>query len=243
MQELAADYDEADAKRSTAKIQIERLEWERGEQVKLQDEATAKSSAAQSQFFSDMQELLSLRNELRSLEQEQEQRMRRREALKKSIDEAEQALTQLSEQYSSLLEQQSQREHEVQLLQTKAEELRASGEKLQQAVQKITAQQQDGQRQLTEAETREQTLKRLQQNDEGFGPGSRAILQAKEPWSKKLVGVVAELLSVEDSLVAAIETALGDGAPERGGGVVGRGGAALAADAPHDREHHGRGGY
>lgn len=212
MQELAADYDEADAKRSTAKIQIERLEWERGEQVKLQDEATAKSSAAQSQFFSDMQELLSLRNELRSLEQEQEQRMRRREALKKSIDEAEQALAQLSEQYSSLLEQQSQREHEVQLLQTKAAELRASGEKLQQAVKNITAQQQDCQRQLTEAETREQTLKRLQQNYEGFGPGSRAILQAKEPWSKNLVGVVAELLTVEDRLVAAIETALGDGA-------------------------------
>ena len=212
MQELADEFDSAESKRSAANVQIERLEWERGEQVKLQEAAQTKSTEAQSQFFSDMQELLGLRNELRSLEQEQEQRMRRRDALKKNIEEAEQAVAQLSEQYGKLLDQQAQREHELELLTTKEAQLRAAGEKLREAIKKITAQQQDCQRLLTEAETREQTLKKLQQNYEGFGPGSRAILQAKEPWRKELVGVVAELLTVNDKLVTAIETALGDGA-------------------------------
>lgn len=212
MQALADDFDAADAKRNTANAQIERLEWERGEQVKLQEAATAKSNAAQSQFFSDMQALLALRNELHALEQEQEQRMRRREALKKTIDEAEQAAAQLAEQYSRLLEQQAQREQTVKLLLDKEIKLRNECNALQQKINEITSRQQACQRQLTEAETREQTLKKLQQNYEGFGPGSRAVLQAREPWREQLVGVVAELLHVDDKLVAAIETALGDGA-------------------------------
>ena len=212
MQALADDFDAADSRRSKANAQIERLEWERGEQVKLQDEAKAKSSAAQSQFFNDMQELLSLRNELRAREQEQEQRMRRRDALKKSIDEAEQAVGLLAEQYSSLLEQQARRERGIEELRKQEARQREAVEKLQHDLKTITDKQQDCQRELTAAETREQTLKRLQQSYEGFGPGSRAILQAKESWSKELVGVVAELITVDDKLVAAIETALGDGA-------------------------------
>ena len=212
MQALADDFDAADSRRRKANAQIERLEWERGEQVKLQDEAKAKSSAAQSQFFNDMQELLSLRNELRAREQEQEQRMRRRDALKKSIDDAEQAVNVLSEQYASLLEQQARRERSIEELRKQEAKLRQTIEKLQQGLKQIHDKQQDCQRELTAAETREQTLKKLQQSYEGFGPGSRAILQAKESWSKELVGVVAELITVDDRLVAAIETALGDGA-------------------------------
>ena len=38
------------------------------------------------------------------------------------------------------------------------------------------------------------------------------MLKAQEPWREQVVGVAAELLQVEDKYVAAIETALGEGA-------------------------------
>ena len=41
--------------------------------------------------FDNMRTMVNLRNEIRRLEQEQEQRMRKRDALKKSIAEAETA--------------------------------------------------------------------------------------------------------------------------------------------------------
>ena len=62
--------------------------------------------------------------------------------------------------------------------------------------------QQQCQRQLTAAETREQSLKRLQQSYEGFGYGIKAVLKAQEPWREQVVGVAAELLQVEDKYAA-----------------------------------------
>ncbi|MCD8175646.1 MAG: chromosome segregation protein SMC, partial [Phascolarctobacterium sp.] len=52
----------------------------------------------------------------------------------------------------------------------------------------------------------------MQEGYEGFGLGSRFVLQSKEPWRVKIISVVAELIRVEDKYVAAIETALGNSA-------------------------------
>ena len=68
------------------------------------------------------------------------------------------------------------------------------------------------QRQLTNAETKAQTLRRMQASYEGFGIGIKTVLKAQAAWRQDLVGVVAELIKVEDQFVAAIETALGEGA-------------------------------
>ena len=191
----------------------ERLEQQvREQEARMQELATEFDAVAQSQFFRGMQELIKLRNELHNLEQEQEQRARRREALKKSIEEAEAADRQAQEQYSSLLEQQSQCAHGMELVRKKGEELRSAYDAGQKELQAVRSSQQQCQRQLTAAETREQSLKRLQQSYEGFSYGIKAVLKAQEPWREQVVGVAAELLQVEDKYVAAIETALGEGA-------------------------------
>lgn len=205
MQELAAEFDAVEKRHAVADGAVKQLQAQRDEQSAKLEEAKRNDEQAQSQFFSGMQELINLRNELHNLEQEQEQRARRREALKKSIEEAEEADRQAQEQYNSLLEQQSQCAHGMELVRKKGEELRSAYDAGQKELQVVRSSQQQCQRQLTAAETREQSY-------EGFSYGIKAVLKAQEPWREQVVGVAAELLQVEDKYVAAIETALGEGA-------------------------------
>ena len=212
LQVLAADFDAAEKKRAAAGSLVRELEYQRGEQVKLLEAAKKRNDELQSQFFSGMQELLALRNDLRSLEEAQEQRVRRREALKKSIEEAEAAAGQQEEEYNSLLERKAQSVHNMELLQRQGTQLRAEYDANKGSLQATMASHQQCQRQAAAADAREQALKRLQQSYEGFGYGIKAVMKAREQWSAQVVGVAAELIHVDDKYVAAIETALGEGA-------------------------------
>lgn len=212
MQSLADEFDTVDKERIKAQLLTEKLQGERDiENRRLQD-AKEQNTAAQSDFFADMQTLLKLRNELHQLEQEQEQRVRRRDALKKSIVEVEEAQEKSEEQYNGLLEKQARNAHELELLEKNYHENKQAKTDVQKRINEITTLQQECQRRLTEVETAEQSLNRLQAAYDGFGFGSRVVLKAQEPWKEQVCGVVAELISVEDKYVAAIETALGDGA-------------------------------
>ncbi len=212
LQALAADFDAAEKKRAAAGSLVGELEYQRGEQVKLLAAATKRNDELQSQFFSGMQELLALRNDLHSLEEAQEQRVRRREALKKSIEEAEAAAKQQEEEYNDLLENKAQSTHNIELLQKQGARLREEYDVNKSSLEAAMASQQQCQRQFAAAEAREQALKRLQQSYEGFGYGIKAVMKAKEQWRSQVVGVAAELIQVEDKYVAAMETALGEGA-------------------------------
>ena len=212
MQSLADEFDTVDKERIKAQLLTEKLQGERDiENRRLQD-AKEQNTAAQSDFFADMQTLLKLRNELHQLEQEQEQRVRRRDALKKSIVEVEEAQEKSEEQYNGLLEKQARNAHELELLEKNYHENKQAKTDVQKRINEITTLQQECQRRLTEVETAEQSLTRLQAAYDGFSFGSRVVLKAQEPWKEQVCGVVAELISVEDKYVAAIETALGDGA-------------------------------
>lgn len=212
MQSLADEFDTVDKERIKAQLLTEKLQGERDiENRRLQD-AKEQNTAAQSDFFADMQTLLKLRNELHQLEQEQEQRVRRRDTLKKSIVEVEEAQEKSEEQYNGLLEKQARNAHELELLEKNYHENKQAKTDVQKRINEITTLQQECQRRLTEVETAEQSLTRLQAAYDGFGFGSRVVLKAQEPWKEQVCGVVAELISVEDKYVAAIETALGDGA-------------------------------
>lgn len=53
-------------------------------------------------------------------------------------------------------------------------------------------------------------LERLQASYQGFGSGIRSVLTAKESWRSGVVGAVAEVISVPEQYILAIETALGN---------------------------------
>lgn len=212
MQKLAADFDALDKVRAAAQMNVNRLTQEREKQTAELEQAKAQTENMQSEFFSDMQELLKLRNELRSLEQEQEARVRRREALKRSIEDAEGVLADLESRYRKVLEQQAHNDNEGQLLTKEVSTLQGENSALTEQLKGIAAKQQDCQRRLTAAETREQSLQKMQASYEGFGYGIKAVLKCGEPWRKGVIGVAAELVEVAPEYVTALETALGEGA-------------------------------
>ena len=212
MQALAVEFDAVDKERAKADLSVKGLQSERDEQAQALAEAQSRSSDAQNAFFAGMQELLKLRNELRSLEQAQELRMRKRDALKKNIEEAEAALERSQGQYNKLLEAQASNGHQQELVAKSVAEITARLEELRKSLHEAATEQQQVQRQLTNAETKAQTLRRMQASYEGFGVGIKMVLKAQAAWRQDLVGVVAELIKVEDQFVAAIETALGEGA-------------------------------
>ena len=212
MAKLAQEFDAVDKERAQAALKVDKLQADRDAQAQALADVQSKSANAQNEFFAGMQALLKLRNELRNLEQAQELRMRRREALKKSIDEVEAAQERSESQYNKLLEAQASNGHQQELVEKGVTELSEQLQALQQAMQASTGQQQQVQRQLTNCETKAQTLRRMQASYEGFGYGIKAVLKAQAPWRQQLIGVVAELIKVEDRYVAALETALGEGA-------------------------------
>ena len=212
MQKLAAEFDELDKVRAAAELNVRNLISEKEAKEQALEEAKAQTANMQSDFFAGMQELLSLRNELRALEQEQEVRVRRREALKHSIEETEAVLSGLEEEYRNVLEAQSRNNNEGQLLSKEANALQAEQVELEVKLKAVLNGQQQCQRRLTAAETREQSLQKMQAAYEGFGYGIKTVLKAEEYWRENIIGVAAELLQVEDRYVTALETALGEGA-------------------------------
>ena len=212
MQSLAAEFDAVDKERAKAEFAVNKLQVERDEQAQALAEAQKQSANAQSDFFAGMQQLLQLRNELHSLEQAQELRMRKRDALKKNIEEAEAAQERSQSQYNTILEAQASNGHQQELVARTVTELDEQLNALRKALHDIATKQQQVQRELTNAETKAQTLRRMQESYEGFGYGIKAVLKAQAPWRQELIGVVAELIKVEDKYVVAIETALGEGA-------------------------------
>lgn len=212
MQKLAAEFDELDKVRAAAELNVRNLTSEKEAKEQALEEAKAQTANMQSDFFAGMQELLSLRNELRALEQEQEVRVRRREALKHSIEETEAVVSGLEEEYRNVLEAQSRNNNEGQLLSKEANSLQAEQAELEAKLKAVLNGQQQCQRRLTAAETREQSLQKMQAAYEGFGYGIKTVLKAEEYWRENIIGVAAELLQVEDRYVTALETALGEGA-------------------------------
>ncbi|MCX7970977.1 MAG: chromosome segregation protein SMC [Negativicutes bacterium] len=60
--------------------------------------------------------------------------------------------------------------------------------------------------------SRHQLLQNLQNDYEGVGRGVRMVMKADRPWRKGVLGLVGQIIRVPDSLLTAIETALGGAA-------------------------------
>lgn len=212
MAALAAEFDVVDKKRAKAEYSLQQLQREKEQYEKNLHEISQQSENLKADVFADMQSLLEARNTLRVLEQEQERRVKRREALKESITEAETVAGNVEEEYRQLLEKQSRSGHEQKRL---SDELTADGKQEEEYRRKLqTIRQQQGlcQKKLIETEARLNSLQRMQNSYEGFGYGIKNILKCNAPWRKNIIGVAAELLQTDEKYVTAIETALGESA-------------------------------
>lgn len=212
MAALAAEFDAVDKKRAKAEYSLQQLQREKEQYEKNLHEISQQSEDLKADVFADMQSLLEARNALRMLEQEQERRVKRREALKESIIETEAVAGNVEEEYRQLLEKQARSGHEQKRL---SDELKTDGkqeEEYRQTLHAIRQQQGLCQKKLIETEARLNSLQRMQTSYEGFGYGIKNILKCSAPWRGNIIGVAAELLQTDEKYVTAIETALGESA-------------------------------
>lgn len=209
---LALEFDSLENARAIAELKVKELTKARDEQAQSLASIQSKSADEQSTFFVSMQELLKLRNDLHALEQQQEQRARQRDALKQNIEECESILSGLESQFQDILEQVNRKDNELDTTRKQFAKLQQEVLEQEKELRNLSQKQQECQRRLMAAETRAQTLRKLQQAYEGFGAGIRIVLKSQEPWRANIVGVAAELIQVPEQYVAALETALGEGA-------------------------------
>ena len=86
METLAKEFDVLEAKRDEAAEQVTNLEQQQQERLQAQKDNEAKIQELTDSNFEDMRKMVELRNEIRQLETEQEQRMNRRNRLKDDVD-------------------------------------------------------------------------------------------------------------------------------------------------------------
>ncbi len=206
---LTDEYDVLEKKQTAACLLVDKLTKEQNDRENLVQQVQQDAEGLKDAAFDTMRKMVDLRNKIRMLEQEQEQRMRRREALKKNIEENENELQKYETEYRSLLENQADLENNIQLAQRGSAELAQKAAAETKVLNSVRQQYNDCQRRITALESRQNVLNNMQKAYEGFGYGVKAVIRAQEAWNSKVIGVAAELISVEAEYVTAIETALG----------------------------------
>lgn len=212
LNDLASEFDILDAARNNAQLQVTALADKKQEQETARDQINEQKNTMTSGIFAAVAELARQRNELRALEAEQERRARRRASLKEEIDAKEQQVEVMSSGYRQLLKQESQTKQELDVTLAQQNKLAVQANDVNRQVNELSKTRQEAYQRLTAAQTRHDTLQRLQSSYEGFGYGIKAALNADQPWRRGIIGPVAELIKVPDALVTAVEIALGEGA-------------------------------
>ena len=206
---LTDEYDVLEQKQTVAQLLVNKLTTEQQQKETLVQEAQQQAEGLKDAAFDTMRKMVDLRNKIRTLEQEQEQRMRRRDALKKNIEETENELARRDAEYRELQGAQADLENNVELAQRSSSELAQKIAAENKVLNSVRQQYNDCQRRISALESRQNVLNNMQKAYEGFGFGVKAVIRAQEAWSGKVLGVAAELISVGAEYVTAVETALG----------------------------------
>ena len=212
METLAKEFDVLEAKRDEAVSLVTNLEQQQQERLQAQKDNEAKIQELTDSNFEDMRRMVELRNEIRSLETEQEQRMNRRNRLKDDVDAAEQRVAELTEEQRAMLSRKGELEQDVTRYIKEGNELAAKAAERRAVFQTIEQKYNACQTQIAAVESRLHLLRDMQRSLEGFGFGVKAVMQGRERWREEVIGPVAALISVEPEYVTAVETALGAGA-------------------------------
>ena len=160
--------------------------------------------------FEHVQAVVDEKNNLRQSEREIE-------ALTQQQKRFERECESLTEEYANACSLREEKEREyaahAQEWDDLAQEQALLGKEKQTMEARLRQRQQDektamGRRQ--EALSKRKVLASMQSAYEGFSFGSRNVLKSTQPWRAGILGAVAELLSVPEKYVTAIETALGN---------------------------------
>jgi chromosome segregation protein len=159
--------------------------------------------------FDQLQEVVDERNNLRQAEREIEMLAQKKIRLTREMES-------LTTEYKAAGELRQAKEAEYQSYLKQSEELAQSQitvAKEREQLETMLRQQQLQERTITnhrqECMSKRKVLASMQSAYEGFSFGSRSVLKSTLPWRTGILGAVAQLLTVPDAYVTAIETSLG----------------------------------
>lgn len=161
------------------------------------------------QTFTQLQRIANERNELRGAERDRERLLLRKASLEKEQAQYAEQLSE-SKKNSRLLAEEQQKltgsKNEMIGAQRLADERKLVLDK---SLQDTIRAERSLAGQLQETASRLKILTQMQEEYEGFGRGIKQLLKTQTPWRKQMCGAVAELFTVDEQFVVAIETALG----------------------------------
>lgn len=172
-------------------------------------EAEKRLEAAKDQTFGHLQELVTQRNAQRTVERDQEARRLRESEL---VKEREGFAGQHAQTNDSLEHVKWENQALVQDLTATAVsvgELAGRKEAADKRLSEIAASEKKLADELSRSASRLKVLSDMQEEYEGFGRGPKSVLKSDRPWRQGIHGAVAELVTVRDAHVVAVETALG----------------------------------
>lgn len=209
---LAKEFDSLEAAAMEAGKLISDLETQWQEKQQAQKDTEAEIQKLTDSNFDAMRTMVEMRNEIRTLEMAQEQRMRRRDKLKEEVEAAEALLNELTESQRSVLSRKGKLEQERDRFMAEGKNLGEQTADSRARLTKSQAHYNECQNRITACESRLHLLRNLQQALDGFGYGIKAVMQSEAPWRKEVLGPAAALITVAPEYVVALETALGSGA-------------------------------
>ena len=206
---IADKYDALEIEQQAAQSAVNKHAAEQANKEKSIVDTEARIVNYKSSAFESMQQIVDLRNEIRSLENEQENRQRKREQLKKTLADLEEAYNSLSERHENILSEQQSITNSISLVQEQMSQLVARNTADQKTFGEVVRKRNSLNETLSSLQTRVDLLENMQRVYDGFGRSVKTLLSSESPWRSGIVGVVAELFQVQASYVVAIETALG----------------------------------
>lgn len=179
------------------------------ETVTTLKERETQLDAAQEQTFGHLQEIVSERNTLSTIERDRLRIKARQEHLSEEqreyhveLEKAKEAATHIAAEREALVELISSIDEEKQNM--------AAGQRaIEQEMTALAEEDKKVSSKLQELSSRSKVLTSMQHEYEGFGRGIKTVLKSSAPWRSGVCGAVAELLEVPEKYVTAVEIALG----------------------------------
>ncbi|MBP2644766.1 MAG: smc 5 [Firmicutes bacterium] len=168
-----------------------------------------KVDAAKELTFEHMQELVTHKNTLRTLERDLGTLGQKRLQLDKERQDFTSQCKNSEALLQNVLKEQATLEQELALGYSQMQQMAAS--KQQQEKELIAVRAEEGRLngQIGQASSRLSILTNMQAEYEGFGKGVKSVLKSNAPWRREVCGAVAQVLNVSGDYVVAVETALG----------------------------------
>ncbi|HMM21426.1 MAG TPA: chromosome segregation protein SMC [Selenomonadales bacterium] len=172
-------------------------------------EAEGRIEQAKDATFGHLQELVTQKNTLRTMERDRENHKHRETQLSKEYDTYD---AQAREAGAALARVEGEQRELAEDLKA-VDALIAETVERRQALERRLGEMANAESRLSgkisEHRSRMKVLLDMQNEYEGFGRGPKSVLRANAGWRKAVCGAVAEVISVRDEHVVAVETALG----------------------------------